>query len=87
MNVRGNSGLGSVRGPGQDNVDLSIAKTFPLYESLHLELRGDAFNALNHTQWNGMNTGYPSGNAQFPFGMVNGSREARIGQVAAKLVF
>ena len=87
MNVRGNSGLGTVRGPGQDNVDLSLAKTFSLYESLHLEFRGDAFNALNHTQWNGMNTGYPSGDAQFPFGMVNGSREARIGQVAAKLVF
>ncbi len=87
MNVRGNSGLGSVRGPGQDNLDLSIAKTFPLYERLHLEFRGDAFNALNHTQWNGINTTYPSGNAQFPFGMVNSSREARIGQVGAKLVF
>ena len=87
MNVRGNSGLGTVRGPGQNNVDLSIAKTFRLYESLHLEFRADAFNALNHTQWNGVNTTYPSGSAQYPFGQVNGAREARIGQLGAKLVF
>jgi hypothetical protein len=87
MNVRGNSGLGTVRGPGQNNVDLSIAKTFPIYESLNLEFRADAFNAFNHPQWTGVNTTYPSGDAQFPFGMVNGAREARIGQVGAKLVF
>jgi hypothetical protein len=87
MNVRGNSGLGTVRGPGQNNVDLSIAKTFPLGEKFHLDFRGDAFNAFNHTQWTGVNTTYPSGSSQFPFGMVNGAREARIGQVAAKLVF
>lgn len=87
MNVRGNSGLGTVRGPGQINLDLSLAKSFPIYESLRLELRGDAFNALNHTQWTGINTTFPSSDAEFPFGMVNGAREARIGQVAAKLVF
>ncbi len=87
MNVRGNSGLGTVRGPGQNNVDLSLAKTFAIYERLHLEFRADAFNAFNHTQWTGINTAYPSGSAQYPFGQVNGAREARIGQVAAKLVF
>jgi hypothetical protein len=87
MNVRGNSGLGTVRGPGQNNLDLSIAKTFPIYETLHLEFRADAFNALNHTQWTGVNTTYPSGSTQYPFGQVNGAREARIGQLGAKLVF
>lgn len=87
MNVRGNSGLGTVRGPGQERVDLSIAKTFPVFESLHIEFRADAFNALNHSQWNGINTTYRSGSTQFPFGMVNSAGEARIGQVAAKLVF
>ena len=64
-----------------------LAKTFPIFENLHLEFRGDAFNAFNHTQWTGVNTQYPSGSSQFPFGMVNGAREDRIGQVAAKLVF
>jgi hypothetical protein len=87
MNVRGNSGLGTVRGPGQNNVDLSLAKTFPLSETFHVEFRGDAFNAFNHSQWNGVITTYPTGSSQFPFGMVTGAREARIGQVAAKIVF
>ena len=91
MDVRGNSGLGTVRGPGQINLDLSLAKTFSIYEGLHLEFRADAFNALNHSQWTAVNTTYPSGDPQQPFGQIStatgGSREARIGQVAAKLVF
>lgn len=86
-NVRGNSGLGTVRGPGQNRADLSLAKTFTLYEGLHLEFRADAFNTFNHANWNSMVTTYPSGSAQFPFGMVNGANEARIVQVAGKLVF
>jgi hypothetical protein len=85
--TRGNSGLGTVRGPGQNNVDLSLSKTFPIYERLHLEFRADAFNAFNHSQWTGVNTTYPSGSDQYPFGQVNGAREARIGQLAAKIVF
>jgi hypothetical protein len=87
MNVRGNSGLGTVRGPGQNRVDLSIAKTFPIYENLHLEFRADAFNAFNHSQWNGINTAYPSTDAEYPFGEVNSAGDARVGQVGAKLVF
>jgi hypothetical protein len=87
MNVRGNSGFGTVFGPGQERLDLSLAKTFVIYERLHLEFRGDAFNALNHSQWNGINTTYPTGSTQYPFGQVNGAGDARIGQVAAKLVF
>jgi hypothetical protein len=87
MNVRGNSGLGTVRGPGQNRTDLSLAKTFPLYESLHLEFRADAFNAFNHSNWNSVVTTYPSGSAQFPFGSVNGANDARIVQVVGKLVF
>jgi hypothetical protein len=87
MDVRGNSGFGTVRGPGQNNVDLSLAKTFPIKGSLHIEFRADAFNAFNHTQWTSLNTTYPNGNPQFPFGSVSSAREARIGQIAAKLVF
>jgi hypothetical protein len=87
MNVRGNSGLGTVRGPGQERLDISLAKTFPIYERLHLGFRADAFNALNHSQWNSVVTQYPSGNTQYPFGSVNGAGDARIGQVAAKVIF
>ena len=87
--VRGNSGLGTVRGPGQDNLDLSLAKSFALHERLHLEFRGDAFNSLNHTQWTGAATtlnknGLSNG---VPFGAATGAREARILQLAGKIVF
>jgi hypothetical protein len=87
QNVRGDSGFGTVRGPGQNRADISVAKTFPLYESVRLEFRADAFNAFNHTNWNGVNTTFPSGSTQFPFGQVNGANEARIGQLAAKVIF
>lgn len=57
--VRGNSGLGTVRGPGQENVDLSLAKTFPIYDRCRAEFRADAFNTLNPTQWDAVQTVYP----------------------------
>jgi hypothetical protein len=59
---------------------------FPLHENLHLQFRADAFNAFNHSQWNGIVTTYPSGSTQYPFGQVNGAGDALIGQVAAKAV-
>lgn len=89
--TRGNSGLATIRGPGQNNVDLSLAKTFAIYERLHSEFRADAFNAFNHTQWNGAQTIFPYaavGNyGNIPFGQVTGAREARILQIGLKLAF
>jgi hypothetical protein len=82
-NVRANSGLGNVRGPGQNNVDLSLAKSFKIYDRTHLDLRVDAFNAFNHTQWNGADIYL----GDSTFGQPSGAREARIAQVAAKLIF
>jgi hypothetical protein len=43
----GNAPNGSERAPGYRQVDLSAFKTFKLASSQTLELRGDAFNALN----------------------------------------
>lgn len=76
-----------MRGPGQERVDLSIAKTFQLYDRLHLELRGDAFNALNHSQWSGVNTVYPSNNPQLPFGSAISAGDARVVELGGKVVF
>jgi hypothetical protein len=39
----------SMRGPGYFNTDLGLGKTFPVYgEKVNLKFRADAFNALNH---------------------------------------
>jgi len=40
-----------LRNPPTNNLDLSIAKKFIVHKSMGLEVRLDAFNALNHTQF------------------------------------
>ena len=44
-----------MHGPWTNNLDLSISKSFTFYKNLRLEVRLDAFNALNHTQFTGVN--------------------------------
>jgi hypothetical protein len=41
--------------PPQNNLDLSLSKRFPVGNRVKLEVRLDAFNALNHTQFTGVN--------------------------------
>jgi hypothetical protein len=84
--VQGTVDPGVVRGPGQNNWDISFGKSFAFHESLHAELRGDMYNAFNHTQWNAVST-QSAGGYTGPFGQVTGSREGRIIQLAAKIVF
>lgn len=36
------------RGPGAYNLNVSVSKTFPIYERLNLELRAEAFDVTNH---------------------------------------
>ncbi len=55
----GDLGLGAPRnylvGPGILNFDLSLEKKFILSESVNIQLRADAFNVFNHTQFSGVN--------------------------------
>ena len=45
----GDASRNSVVGPGMQTVDVSVVRSFPLWETVHLETRGEFFNALNHT--------------------------------------
>ncbi len=65
----GGIGLGEGRypfyGPGINDTDLFLQKSFAFGERLNVSLRLDAFNAFNHTQFSGINntldfTGTPS---------------------------
>jgi hypothetical protein len=47
----GNSPRNMLFGPGQKMVSLSVAKTTSLYEGVSLELRADAFNLTNSTNF------------------------------------
>jgi hypothetical protein len=55
----GSDGLESARyfvhGPATNNLDLSLSKAIPVGKTVKLEVRLDAFNALNHTQFTGVN--------------------------------
>jgi hypothetical protein len=42
--------------PAINNLDMSLSKSFPLYKRMKFEIRADAFNALNHTQFTSVNS-------------------------------
>jgi hypothetical protein len=50
------SGVNYLTGPGINNWDISLQKQFSLKERFKLQLRADAFNAFNHTQFSGINS-------------------------------
>ena len=84
--VKGSAGPGIIRGPGMNNFDVSLAKTFKPVERLSLQFRGDFLNALNHTQWNGVDTTYDD-SADARFGWVTGAREGRVLQLGLRVSF
>jgi hypothetical protein len=47
----GNVGRNVLRGPGQNNIDFSIIKRFPISESKNIEFRAEFFNLLNHVNF------------------------------------
>jgi hypothetical protein len=44
----GNEGRNSLTGPGFNRINLSLGKTFDIWEQVHLQIRADANNAFNH---------------------------------------
>jgi hypothetical protein len=83
----GDSGRNSIRGPGINNVDLSIFKTFKFNERSALEFRTEMFNAFNHTQFllSGNSTSVFGFNDTF--GQLTQARDPRIIQFALKFSF
>jgi hypothetical protein len=77
----GNIGNGAIRGPGQWNIDFSLAKNFKLVERAQLQVRTDMFDALNHTNLSGLVTEIT--NARF--GQLTSTGGARTIQLNARL--
>lgn len=81
-----------LRGPGTNNFDISIFKTIPVIrERLRLQLRAEAYNAFNHTQFSAFDA-----TARFDakgvqvnsqFGQYTAARDPRIMQMAVRLEF
>jgi hypothetical protein len=89
----GNVGLTlpDVRSAGVNNFDFSVSKLTTIRERWKLQLRGEAFNALNHANFLPPNTTFVPGtnglNSSSTFGTVTSDRGPRIIQVAMKLIF
>jgi hypothetical protein len=71
------------RAPGINNFDLGVHKNFAVKENLTLQFRAEWFNLFNHTQFSGVGT--TVGTATF--GRVTSARDARVGQMALKLLW
>jgi hypothetical protein len=79
----GNANRRFFSGPGLNNWDLAILKNTNITESKSFQLRFEAFNIWNHTQFNNP-SGYINGSS---FGYVTSANPPRIMQVAVKFLF
>ena len=79
----GNANRALLTGPGLSNLNLSLLKNFKFAESWNLQFRLEAFNALNHTNFQ-----EPGGALGSPnFGVITASQAARSMQLGLKLTF
>ncbi|MGB7848216.1 MAG: TonB-dependent receptor [Candidatus Acidiferrum sp.] len=79
----GNLKFDGVWGPGRDNWNLALFKTFNFTERLHFELRAEGYNIWNHPQMNGVDSTV----GDKDFGKVTSAYDPRVFQIGAKLVF
>jgi hypothetical protein len=79
----GNSSRNPVRGPGLQNADVMIGKTFRLSERMSLEFRGEAFNVSNTPPLNDPNGSFGSA----AFGTVTSAGNPRDFEFAGKFRF
>lgn len=83
----GNSGPGTVKGQGENNLDLALSKQFSVKtwtETSNIEFRAEAFNALNHPQFSNPNLNRDSS----AFGSITTTAvNPRVMQLALKFNF
>jgi hypothetical protein len=91
-------GRDSVRLPWQLQFDASLSRIFPFREAIRLEVRGEAFNVINHTNLGGIptsglglsvagTTGLSLSLNASNFGQITSAGDPRIFQFAMKLYF
>ncbi|HEY2467536.1 MAG TPA: carboxypeptidase-like regulatory domain-containing protein [Terracidiphilus sp.] len=68
----GSTRVGTERGPGFQNYDMSLSKGFTTFREQALRVRVDAFNALNISSYGTPNS-YIGGNASTAWGVISGT--------------
>jgi hypothetical protein len=80
----GNTGAGSLLGPGLQRWDMALAKNTAVFEHVNIQLRAEAFDVFNHPNFSTVDASISDGAS---FGEVNGDHEPRILQLGAKVTF
>ena len=83
-NTPGSAGRGVINGPPTTRFDFTLSKFVRLWENVRLQLRGEVFNLLNHTNFRGFTSLNVTSTA---FGQIGSTRDPRTMQVAAKILF
>jgi hypothetical protein len=79
----GSESSGNFLGPGYQNWDIAAVKNVEFLERYRFQFRGEFFNAFNHTNYSGVDTGLNDGS----FGQVVSTHNPRNVQLGAKLNF
>ncbi len=79
----GNAGRNSLEGPGGFNMDMAVIRRIRVRESHYFQIRGEAFNVLNHTVFGLPRSSLTDAN----IGRILGANDPRILQFALKYVF
>ncbi|MCC7153097.1 MAG: TonB-dependent receptor [Bryobacterales bacterium] len=79
----GNAGRNILDGPGLASVNLSVFKNFPLGETAAVQFRAEAFNALNHANFN-LPGNFVGGAG---YGTITSAQNPRLIQLGLKLLF
>jgi hypothetical protein len=82
----GNERRGAITGPGFSKFDIGVFRSFRLYKESYFQIRGEAFNVLNHVNWASVCTSTGDCGA-YRFGQITAAHDPRILQVGGKLSF
>jgi hypothetical protein len=93
----GNVSRDSNRAPGEVDFDAAVSKDFKIHEALNFQFRVDAFNVINHTNFQAPSgslsvTANPNSTAatfatSSGFGKITGTQPNRQMQVSARFFF
>ncbi|MGE3466011.1 MAG: adenylyl cyclase, partial [Pyrinomonadaceae bacterium] len=82
--VPGSAGRGTINGPSLTRVDFTLVKNIRFTETMRLQLRGEAFNIFNKTNFTGFGT---NPGVLGSYGIINGARDPRTMQLGIKFLF
>jgi len=82
----GDETIGNIRGPGEVTFNVALDKQFQVHERFNIQLRGEAFNVFNHTNFSTLNLTWNS-NTSTTFGHATAALDPRIIELMARFNF